>query len=255
MRNEKTKIREKLQTEAETFIDDYCRQNQIRKIWQAPVIKYADAYHPEIRRLKSIVMENHYLPEDILSEPTVILSYYLPFIPDVGESNIENEPASECWAKAYKKTYKLANELNEHLESIINEMGYRAAAPKNAGSLSDEILKSRWSHRHIAKVAGLGTFGMNRMLITENGCCGRYYSIVTDLPIDADIPIEEEFCLYKRNGTCGVCVKHCYSGALTKDRFDRYKCHETTLKNAAIYGVTVCGKCVVGLPCSFKKPD
>ena len=255
MKNEMTKIRERLQEEAETFIDDYCRQNQIQRFWQAPVIKYADAYHPEIRRLRSTVMENHYLPEEILSEPTVILIYYFPFNPDVGKSNIGNELASECWAKSYKETHYLSTGLNNHLAGIVNEIGYRAAVPQNIGPFNDEVLKSRWSHRHIAKAAGFGTFGINRMLMTENGCCGRYYSIVTDLPIEADVPIEEEWCLYKREGTCGVCIQHCYSGALTEERFDRHKCYEITLKNAVVYdGATACGKCVVGLPCSFKKP-
>lgn len=219
------------------------------------MIRYADAFHPEIRNLQTIVMENHRMPEDYLRDPSVILSYFLPFIPCVAKSNIGDGPASECWAKAYQETYKLSNELNERLIQVIIESGYRAAIPVDASSFSEDVLKSRWSHRHIAKAAGLGTFGVNQMLITENGCCGRYYTIVTDLPFDADAPLEEENCLYKSKGKCGVCVKHCFSGALTIEKFDRHKCHEITLRNAAVYdGADVCGKCVVGLPCSFKKP-
>ncbi|MDV0444491.1 hypothetical protein MmiAt1_00170 [Methanimicrococcus sp. At1] len=248
-------MKEIIQEEAEKFIENYCRRNGISNIWQTPMIRYADAFHPEIRNLKTIVMENHYMPEDFLEKPTVILTYYLPFIPEVAASNLGDGFASECWAKAYQETYKLSNELNDHLVRIISDTGYRAAVPANASSFSDDVLKSRWSHRHIAKAAGHGTFGINQMLITENGCCGRYYSIITDLPIEADSQPEEEYCLYKRKGSCGICVKHCFSGALTAEKFDRYKCHETTLKNAAIYnGSTICGKYVVGLPCSFKKP-
>ncbi len=247
--------REIIQTETENFIEDYCRRHDISRIWQAPMIRYADAFHPEIRALQTIVMENHHMPEDFLSSPTLILSYYLPFIPDIAKSNLGDGLASECWAKAYQETYKLSNELNERLVQVIADAGYRAAVPADAGSFSEDVLKSRWSHRHIAKAAGLGTFGINRMLITENGCCGRYYTIVTDLPFEADEPLEEENCLYKSKGKCNVCVKHCFSGALTPEKFDRHKCYETTLQNAAVYdGSTVCGKCVVGLPCSFKKP-
>lgn len=251
-------IKETIQKEAEFFIGDYCTRTDFPKIWQKPMIRYADAFHPEIRNLKKIVMEDHYMPEELLEKPTVILSYFLPFIKEVGDSNKTDkagELASECWAKAYQESYKLSDELNEHLIEVIHSFGFRAAFPKNAGTFSEDILKSRWSHRHIAKAAGLGTFGINQMLITENGCCGRYYSIVTDMPIEADGPIEEENCLYKRKGTCGVCVKHCYSGALTAAGFDRFKCYSITLKNAEIYnGSAICGKCVVGLPCSFKKP-
>lgn len=248
-------IKETIQTEAEKFIEAHCCRHGLSSLWRTPMIRYADAFHPDIRNLKNVVMESHYMPEDCLSEPTVILSYYLPFIPDVAKSNIGDGLASECWAKAYRETVKLSNELNGRFIQVISDLGYRAAVPTHAGSVRDDVLKSRWSHRHVAKAAGLGTFGINHMLITENGCCGRYYSVITDLPVKADKPLEEEFCSRKRKGNCGVCIEHCYSGALTEKGFDRFKCHETTLQNAAVYdGLTICGKCVVGLPCSFKKP-
>ena len=68
------------------------------------------------------------------------------------------------------------------------------------------------------------------MLITKTGCCGRYSTIVTNLDVQADSPLEEEYCLYKKNGTCGVCVQHCPSGALTFDGFNRYKCYDVCKK-------------------------
>ena len=163
------------------------------------MIKYADVSRPEIRNLKSAVMESHYLPEDILENPTAVLVYFLPFIPETAKSNIAGESASPEWAKAYQETDRLSEALNVRLVEMITGLGYRAAAPADAGSFSDDILKSRWSHRHIAQAAGLGTFGINRMLITENGCCGRYYSVVTDLPVETDRPSAEEFCSYKKD--------------------------------------------------------
>ncbi len=36
------------------------------------------------------------------------------------------------------------------------------------------------------------------MLISEKGCVGRYYSIVTRLDIEADSIIEEERCTFKK---------------------------------------------------------
>ena len=45
-------------------------------------------------------------------------------------------------------------------------------------------LISDWSHRHVAVIAGLGKFGLNNMLITDNGCCGRVGSFITDLKIE-----------------------------------------------------------------------
>ncbi len=63
------------------------------------------------------------------------------------------------------------------------------------------------------------------MLITKIGCCGRYSTIVTNLDVKPDSPLEDEFCLYKKNKSCGICVKHCPSGALTLDGYDRHKCY------------------------------
>ena len=68
--------------------------------------------------------------------------------------------------------------LNDYIIEKIEDMGYKAAVCKVAGDFDNAILKSKWSHRHMARVAGLGTFGINNMLITEEGCCGRYFSIV-----------------------------------------------------------------------------
>ncbi len=63
-------------------------------------------------------------------------------------------------------------------------------------------------------MAGLGTFGLNNMLITAAGCCGRLSTVVTNLRVTADTPLLTENCLYKKSGRCGLCVKRCPSGAL-----------------------------------------
>ena len=90
-----------------------------------------------------------------------------------------------------------------------------------------------------------------------------------NLAVAPDKPIDGNYCLYKSKGTCGVCVKHCPSGALTVTGYDRKKCFQVCLKNAELYkefgssysdetgktansgGSEVCGKCVVNVPCSF----
>lgn len=57
----------------------------------------------------------------------------------------------------------------------------------------------------------------SNMMITEQGCCGRVCSIITDWELEPTPRPEEEFCLFKRDGSCG--------------------------------------KCLVGLPCSFTNPS
>ena len=117
---------------------------------------------------------------------------------------------------------------------------------------------SAWSHRHVAYIAGLGTFGLNRMLITEKGCGGRIGSIVTELELAPDERIKGDHCLYLHNGSCTACLDRCPCRALQKDNFNRQKCYERLLENEArlqLEGYAdVCGKCCCGLPCSVKNP-
>ena len=248
-------MREKIQQEMEQFIADYRRETGIETDWKKPLIGFADAFHPVIRSLRELVSETHYMPEDILPEPTVILAYFLPFREDIGRSNAEGELPSKMWAQAYTDTNTMFPLLNRRLQRVIEGWGYRAATPEGIGTLGPDRIYSNWSQRHIAYAAGLGTFGVNNMLITKEGCCGRYFTLVTDLPVSPDRPIEEENCLYKRNGGCGLCLRRCPAGALHCNApFDRAACYEQLRSNETDFSEKVCGKCVVGLPCTFRAP-
>lgn len=253
------------------FVKEYEKQDSITTTWREPLVGFADANSEEIKNIRAYTYEEHLMPGDVLENPTVIIAYFVPFTKDIADSNVEGEFASAKWTLAYQETNEMFNKLNSYLIKKIEDAGYKAAICKEAGNFRRDVLKSKWSHRHLAKLAGLGTFGINNMLITKEGCCGRYFTIVSNLPVTADEPLKEENCLYKRNKSCGICIKHCLSGALQVDKFDRFKCSETCNKNFDKYeklygniedkigtpkgGSQVCGKCVVNLPCSFKSPS
>lgn len=251
-----------LQETIEQFIRKY-EKNAITK-WGKPLVGFADAN--KVVQILPDIMENHGLPEDAMQGAKIVIAYYVPFLKEMADTNKIKGLASKDWAIAYEETNVMLGEINLLLVEEIKKKGYRAAIHPSANSFDRNRLISHWSHRHIAHLAGLGTFGINNMLITEKGCCGRYSTIVTDLDVPADQPREDELCLYKKNGTCKACVLKCPSGALTVEGFDRHKCYELCMKNAAIYtsfgssyaeegeaavGSEVCGKCVAGMPCAF----
>lgn len=97
------------------------------------------------------------------------------------------------------------------------------------------------------------------MLITEKGCCGRIGSVVTSMKLKPSKRPDKEFCIYKNNGKCGSCVSRCVNNALKKDDFIRNNCYEMCLENDRKYSYLglcdICGKCVVGVPCSTKIPS
>lgn len=249
-------MRNVLEEKLRQLIEADCRRENISPIWKKPIVRFADANDPGFLELRRIVDEGHYMPQDYLPGAKNVLSWFLPFLPELGRNNLPGELSSEQWANAYVLTNEMAARVNGELAAFIqNELGCAAAVPMDVGMISTENPRSRWSQRHVAYLAGHGTFGKNNMLISDAGTVGRYFSIVTALDIVPDAIIREERCLWKRNGTCGACIRRCESGALTEEGFDRFKCLRQCLKNMARYpGADVCGKCIVELPCSYGIP-
>ncbi|MDU2065639.1 MAG: epoxyqueuosine reductase [Sporomusaceae bacterium] len=264
-------LKETITNTIQTYVSKYQERIAGACEWGAPLVGFADANHPELFKLRELISQNHIMPHQVIEKPTIIIAYFIPFTRELANTNqVIHEAASPEWAYAYEETNKMLGELNRYLISDIKQRGYNAAVSKAAATFDREKLISNWSHRHIARLAGLGTFGINNMLITKQGCCGRYSTLVTNLDIVPDKPLDEEYCLYKKQGACGICVKKCPSGALTLSGYDRKKCYQVCLKNAELYknlgnsyldesaqhsndtGSEICGKCVVNVPCSFK---
>jgi len=249
------------------FITEYVDGYKAETEWGRPLIGFADAAHPIIMELHQSVGPEHVMPEDVVTGAKTVIAYFLPFTKDLAKSNRGGTTASRQWALAYEETNVLFTELNDGIIKLLEDAGGRAAVTPEAVKFDREMLISNWSQRHFARAAGLGTFGLNNMLITKQGCCGRCSTVVTDVTIEPDEPLKEELCLYKKDGSCGVCVKACPAGALMPDGYDRKKCYAVCRKNAHIYrglgssyaddeengtvGSEVCGKCVVGGPCAF----
>ena len=248
------------------IIEDFIREYEKSTVtkWGSPLVGFADA--GAVASKMPEIMKNHGFPQDALDNPRIIIAYYVPFLKEMAETNNQQGPASKEWARGYEETNVMLGKINAHLIAILKENGYRAAVHPESGSFDREKLISNWSHRHVAYMAGLGTFGINNMLITEKGCCGRYSTVITDLDVVPDSLKMGELCMYRADGSCLACVSKCPSGALTKDGFDRHKCYEVCKQNADIYtsfgnsygseegvavGSEVCGKCVAGMPCAF----
>ncbi len=249
------KLKEAIGNLVAEYVMNYQEEKGIPKLWRTPLVGFADAYDPYIQNLKNIVSDRHKLPQDFMENPKVVITYFIPFTKELAGTNVnvEENKASEEWGSAYNITNKMIGELNEYLAAELVKMGYRAHVTEGVTMYYD-ILKSNWSQRHLAYASGLGTFGINNLLITKEGCCGRYGSIVADIPVEPEYALKEENCLYKSKGLCKKCVENCFSGALTVDGFDRVKCKEACSKNAERVDAEVCGKCATNIPCAFTAP-
>lgn len=253
------------------YVREYEKRPDVSTCWGEPLVGFANANHPEILKFKTVIGPSHLIPADILPDAAIVIAYFVPLTRETAQTNrLAGEIASPEWALAYEETNAMFRRLNDFLINEISKMGYHGKEPSEAFTFDQDKLISNWSQRHFARIAGLGTFGVNNMLITRKGCCGRYGTIVTDLPVEPDQPLKEEYCIYKKNGRCGVCISRCPSGALTSDGFNRAACYGICQKNARRYtgfgssyfngtdetqpnspGSDVCGKCTAGVPCSF----
>lgn len=248
------------------WIRDYVKQykelRQTETSWREPVIGFADAGDPLFPELKKIIGPNHALPEDIVPGAKSVIVFFLPFAKDIVKSNIPDEESSREWDYAYIETNQLINDLSQYLHDKITEKGFQASLLPPTYNYDPEKLISDWSHRSVGYIAGIGKFGIHNMFITAQGCCGRLGSVITDMALQPTPRTDEEYCLYKHDGSCKKCLDKCVNDAfqLRDDEmsFDRYKCNEQIYeKIIPEYPIGLgdtCGKCMCGVPCSYGIP-
>lgn len=228
-------------------------------LWRAPIVGAVSASRVVAARLREIASPTHLLPDDLLVGARSVVCFFVPFTKEVCEGNSDGSDASVGWGRAYVRTNRLIAEIGEGIGATLAELGHRAATVPATHNFDEETLLSDWSHRHLAYLAGIGSFGLNNMLITDSGAAGRLGSAVTDVPLAGLDPEPfRERCLAKLDGSCRACLARCPIGALSPSPFDRRACYAACLRNAErltdVGYADVCGKCVVALPCSLRDP-
>ncbi len=241
------------------YVEQYPEIKNVQTRWYEPLIFYADANDEMFNILKEAVSKTHALPKDLMPDGQTVVAYFLPFDVSVVRSNIEERECSKIWATAYIETNQLIWDLNNHIKSGLEKSGYKSNIIPATHNFNEEKLMSDWSHRHVAYVAGMGTFGINNMLITDKGCCGRIGTFITDMKLKPTERKNSENCLYKHSNICRKCIGRCVNDALTDRGFDRFKCYEMCLYNDSFHSdiegiADVCGKCLVYVPCSTRNP-
>lgn len=232
---------------------------QVTTSYRPVVVGFATAADPRFADLDRHVGPCHMLPDDLLPGARTVVSFFLPFGAEVVEANRRRKSrvASE-WAVAYLETNALLVRVCDALKELLGEHGFRAAAEPPTGKFDRKTLRSCWSHKSAAVIAGLGTFGLHHMVITEAGCAGRLGSLVTDAVISPGPRSVRQYCAHFRGETCRDCVARCPVGALNgAGALDTTICWARCTAVADRIGgderAEVCGKCAVG-PCAMESP-
>lgn len=250
-------------------------------LFDLPLVGVAAAGDAWFERLRTEVIGLfHFSPAEALAcvapaaSARSVVSFFLPVNQHARRENAaETDAAARSWA--YVRTFgeRLNDAMRKALAGWFRERGNAAAPallPENDVARRDGIgWSSRWSERHVAFIAGLGTFGISAGLITRRGIAGRFGSVVTDLPLEptqrayGDDPFA--WCLHMARGTCGVCRMRCPAeGAIGEKASDRNKdrcrahigVRSRELKGTRYTwdGVYGCGLCQTGVPCESSNP-
>jgi len=155
------------------------------------------------------------------------------------------EGISDCPTFLYQWHYRQANFLLDRVAfqmgGIIQEMGARAL-PIAASQIVDwEAQTGHLSHRHVGVMAGHGWIGRNNLLVHPRfGAAVRYVTILTDLPLTVDGPVEGG-C-----GMCRACVSVCPARAIgeTAQEYDFGRCFAQLKAYRKKVGQYICGICV-----------
>jgi hypothetical protein len=250
--------------------------------YDQPLVKFAAARDPLFEEYKQLIGQFHLTPREVFEmeygkgsfhEGTVI-TVALPLNEVIRKSNrVQKEFASKEWAllRTFGDEIFLPSLVN-YIITLLQQQGFRALAPSQSENFkayarTEVGLASNWSERHIAYVAGQGSFSLNDGFITEKGMAVRLASVVTDAVINADerkAKHHTENCLFCNNGSCGACIKRCPAGAISESGHDKYKCYAFTYseegrQRAVAWGGEYqygsgCGLCQTKVPCEFSNP-
>jgi len=170
-------------------------------------------------------------------------------------STIKEKPTISYFNHYRTANYKL-NLIAFSCVNLIEEMGYNAFPIPASQSDNTEGVEYRgvFQHKTAARLSGLGFIGKSGLLLTkEYGSKVRFATVLTDLPLKADLPIIENAC-----GECSNCVKACPGGAISgkvyvegmqrEDFFDAEKCSHNMKKYMDIGRGAVCGICISVCP-------
>lgn len=234
------------------------------QIFDPPIFGFASTEDDYFTLLKeSLIIGEHFLlPKEWLSQSKTVISFFLPFTEEIKKGNRQDRVwPSEEWLYGRIEGQDLINKLCMYLKSELIDIGYDSIVPAlderllvNFNTDSRKSFTSNWSERHIAFIAGLGTFSLSKGLITKRGVAGRFGSIVTELylrPSQREYKDIKEYC-----SMCGKCAENCPVNAITiGNGKDHTLCFRFLGKTKEKYKIRYgCGKCQVNVPCESQIP-
>jgi len=194
-------------------------------------------------------MPEEFFPQSIFPEARSVVVIGLPVTLPVLDT------APSIWYRTlYNTINTLLDQYTYRLSVFLNEAGYPSVfVPRDGYGGTEALMRNPvtfFSHRHAAFLAGLGTFGVNNILLTPGyGPRVRFGSVITAAPLPPDPLMDRDLCT-----RCMVCVRCFPVGALDGEDYpagltDRSAClaHHEILEERFLFPCGICIKvCPVG---------
>jgi epoxyqueuosine reductase len=255
-----------------------------------PIVAFADGDDPIFQDLKTVIGEFHLTPREIMEKHIAIkrwrfgvtgridhISVVSWALPLTRETRLIERTAPVGGSPRYNHSRWIGIQLYENLEkyvaSLLEVLRCNAIAPTQSRlfeikDMPGGWMAANWSERHVAYACGLGTFGLNGLMITARGCAVYLGSVVFD---GAVTPIPRAAsrvanCPYFKDESCGLCIEHCIGSAISKDGRSNVACLKNLrdeqadkvislgLDKELVGPAPACGRCSTGLPCEDRIP-
>ncbi len=250
------------------------------KAFDEVLVGFARGDDPIFEQYKDLVGDSHWTPVEVfaLTFPDMtaeagdlaVISWILPQREATKADNRKEKlHPSRRWVQARFPGEEFNNCLRRHVVEELDRTGIKAVAPVLCpewtwGKSPKYVFASKWSERHAAYAAGLGTFGLCDGLITPKGKAHRTGSVVANLPVPVIArPYDDHhaYCLFFHDGSCKACRKRCPVGAITEEGHDKNKCWDHAgvtcaefVKEQYGFDGYGCGLCQTGVPCESGIP-
>lgn len=168
-------------------------------------------------------------------------------------STIESQP-SFMYFQHYRTANALLDTVAFRLGGLLEKAGFSAfpiAASQSLGKNNPYC--GVLPHKTAAVLSGLGFVGKSGLFLsTAYGSKVRLASVLTDMPLESELPVIENGC-----GDCTVCMRACPAGAIYGEKpttdgqrnFDAEKCSKYMKEHFQDIGRgSVCGICIKVCP-------
>ncbi|MBR0086138.1 MAG: hypothetical protein IJL98_00175 [Lachnospiraceae bacterium] len=239
-------------------------------VLEKPLVGFAGAGDPLFEEFKEpyIIGPEFMTPKEWLEDAGTAVSFFFPFTEEIRKrAGADEAPVSETWYLGYKEKDRIVESFLDGLVSALEREDIHYVIPTRdrermklrpetivVNGVEDLHFSVSWSNRHLLYAAGMGTFGINRHIITEKGCAGTLASIIISAEIEPDERTYDD--PYAWCTRCGACVKRCRAEAITLENYRNLKiCSAYSRTLGEQYGPGGCGnRCLMGVPCESRKP-